>query len=177
MMKLVFPDITYKERAVEFIREFHEYGSYINGTGSLDRFLREYSYEEWLKKLIRDMDIANIPDGKVPALTYFFVREEDERIVGMVNIRLAMNDRIRNEAGHIGYCIRPAERRRGYGMELLSKALRVCDVIGIREVLVSCDKENAGSAGVIKNCGGVLLWEEWSDTYEAVIQMYAISRG
>ena len=175
-MKLVFPTMAYKDKAIDYIREFHEYGSEINGTGSLDRFLRESTYEAWLQKVILSMDIANIPASKVPALTYFYVREEDDRIVGMVNIRLAMNDFIRSEAGHIGYSIRPSERLRHYGTQLLDTAMKVCDVIGIKEVLVSCDKGNTASAGVIRNCGGVLKHEFYSETYKRILQMYGIKR-
>ena len=175
-MRLVFPDISYKEKAIDYIREFHEYGSEINGSGSLDRFLREFSYEDWLKKILCDLDIANIPESKVPALTYFYVREEDGRIVGMVNIRLALNDFLRTEGGHIGYSVRPTERRRHYGTQMLSAALHVCDVIGIREILVSCDKDNLASSGVIKNCGGVMKHEAYSEKYDSMLQMYVITR-
>ena len=175
-MKLVFPDITYKDRAIGYIREFYEYGSQINGSGSLDRFLRESTYEEWLKKIKGDLDIANLPASKVPALTYFYVREEDDRIVGMVNIRLALNDYLQSEGGHIGYSIRPSERRRHYATKMLQDALKVCDRIGIEEVLVSCDKDNEASAGVIKNCGGILREETYSERDEKTVQMYVIRR-
>lgn len=174
-MKMVFPSIEYKEKAIEYINEFYEYGSEINGSGSLDRFLKESTYEEWLKKVIASMDIANVPDSKVPALTYFYVREEDDRIVGMVNIRLALNDFLRNECGHIGYSIRPTERRKHYATQMLKDALKVCDRIGIKEVLVSCEKDNIASAGVIKNCGGVLLRELYSETFKEDIHMYVIN--
>ena len=176
-MKLVFPTIAYKDKAIEYIREFHEYGSEVNGSGSLDRFLKESTYEEWLQKIVRDMDIANIPVSKVPALTYFYVREEDDRIVGTINIRLCLNDFLRNEGGHIGYAVRPTERRRHYATRMLKAALKVCDVIGIKEVLVSCDKENIASAGVIRNCGGVLKHESYSETYKTTLQMYGIKRS
>ncbi len=175
-MKMVFPHIAYKEKAIDYIREFYEYGSEINGTGSLDRYLKEHTYEDWLEKIIGDMDIANIPESRVPGLTYFYVREEDDRIVGMVNIRLALNDFLRNEGGHIGYSIRPTERRRHYATGMLSAALKVCDTIGIKEVLVSCDKENIASAGVIRNCGGVLLREAYSEVFDETLQMYVIKR-
>ena len=175
-MRLVFPNIAYRDKATEYIEEFYEYGSEINGTGGLDRFLRESSYEAWLEKLVRDMDIANVPENRVPGLTYFYVREADDRIVGMINIRLALNAFLRNEGGHIGYSVRPTERRRHYGTEMLKAALKVCDVIGIREVLVACDKENAASAGVIKNCGGVLRREFYSESFQETVQMYEIKR-
>lgn len=175
-MKMVFPVLAYKEKAIDYIKEFHEYGSEINGSGSLDRYLREHTYEDWLVKIAGDMDIANIPESKVPALTYFYVREEDDRIVGMINIRLALNDFLRNEGGHIGYAVRPTERRKHYATDMLSAALKVCERIGIKEVLVSCDKDNIASAGVIKNCGGVLKHELYSEKYEETLQMYAIRR-
>lgn len=174
VMKMVFPNIDYKQKAIDFINEFHAYGSEINGTGSLDRFLREASYEEWLKKIIEYIDIANIPKTKVPGLTYFYVREEDDTIVGMINIRLASNDFIRNEAGHIGYCVRPTERKKHYGTDILKEGLKVCRRIGIENVIVSCDKENIGSANVIKNCGGQLEAEFYSDTFGEVLQRYVI---
>ncbi len=175
-MRLVFPNITYKEKAIDYINEFNEYGSEVNGSGGLDDYLEGSTYEAWLEKVIRDMDIANIPESRVPALTYFYVREADERIVGMINIRLALNDFLRTEAGHIGYSVRPTERRKHYATEMLSAALKVCDVIGIREVLVSCDKSNPASAGVIRNCGGVLKSEAYSETFDEILQMYVIRR-
>ncbi|MBR6345022.1 MAG: GNAT family N-acetyltransferase [Lachnospiraceae bacterium] len=175
-MRFVFPTIDYKDKAIEYINEFYEYDSEINGSGSLDRFLKESTYERWLEKLVYAMDIANMQENKVPDLTYFYVRESDDRIVGMINIRLALNDFLRKEGGHIGYAVRPTERRKGFGTEMLAEGIKVCERIGIHEVLVSCDKENIASSGVIKNCGGVLKDEFYSRTYDEMLQMYIIKR-
>ena len=109
-------------------------------------------------------------------MTYFYVREEDDRIIGMINIRLALNDFLRKEGGHIGYCIRPTERRKHYATDMLKEALNVCDVVGINEVLLTCDKINVASANVIKNCGGELEAEFYSDTFQEEIQRYVIKR-
>ena len=175
-MKLVFPRMEYKEKAIEYIKEFYEYGSEVNGSGSLDRYLKEATYEEWLEKVIAQVDIANIPEDKVPSLTYFYVRETDDRIIGMINIRLALNDFLRKEGGHIGYSIRPTERRKRYATDMLEEGLRVLHTIGVREVYVSCDRENPASAGVIKNCGGTLKEEFYSEVFGETLQMYTIKR-
>lgn len=175
-MRLVFPTMAYKEKAIDYIREFREYGSEVNGSGSLDRYLEEATYEDWLQKLIDYIDIANIPAPKVPALTYFYVREEDDCIVGMCNIRLALNDFLRKEAGHIGYSVRPTERCKHYATNMLTDAMRVCDRVGIKEVLVSCDKENPASAKVITNNGGELIDEFYSEFFGETIQKYVIRR-
>lgn len=175
-MKLVFPKLSHKEAAIQYINEFYEYQSEINGSGGLDGYLKEATYEEWLEKVLADMDIANIQKPRVPALTYFYVREEDGRIVGMINIRLALNDFLRKEGGHIGYSIRPTERKKHYATNMLNDALAVCDTIGIREVLVTCDKTNPASAGVIQNCKGELEEEFYSETFGEIIQRYVIRR-
>lgn len=175
-MKLVFPTLEYKEKATEYIREFYEYNSEINGSGGLDRFLRESTYEEWLAKIRKDIDIANVEKPRVPALTYFYVREEDDRIVGMINIRLALSDFLREEGGHIGYSVRPTERRKHYATDMLKAGVEVLNTIGINEVLVSCDKENLASSGTILNNGGRLIKEKYSETFKEMIQMYAVTK-
>ena len=176
MFKLDLPTMAYKEKAMEFIDEFKEYNSEINGSGALEGYLEDSTYEEWLKKVLKDIDIANVEKPRVPALTYFYVREEDDRIVGMINLRLALNDFLRTEGGHIGYCIRPTERRKHYATEMLAQALEIYDTMGIKEVLLGCDKDNEASAGVIKNCGGELIEELYSETFQAEIQRYVIRR-
>ena len=175
-MKLVFPTPEYKEKATEYIQEFCEYNSEINGSGALDRFLRESTYEEWLVKIRKDIDIANVEKPRVPALTYFYVREEDDRIVGMINIRLALSDFLREEGGHIGYSVRPTERRKHYATDMLKAGVEVLNTIGINEVLVSCDKENLASSGTILNNGGRLIKEKYSETFKEMIQMYAVTK-
>lgn len=174
MMKLVFPNISYKEKAIAFINEFYTYDSEINGSGGLYKFLKKATYEEWLAKLVKDMDIANLPMQKVPSLTYFYVRESDDEIVGMINIRLTLNDAWKKEGGHIGYSIRPTERKKHYATAMLGDGLMVLQRLGTKEVIITCDKSNIGSAKVAQNCGGELDAEFYSDTYGEVIQRYII---
>lgn len=169
---LVFPTKEYKEKALEYINEFNQYKSEINGTGGLDRYI---DYNEWLLKLKRDLEIANIPEERVPAHTYFFIRELDNRIIGMINIRHSLNDFLLKEGGHIGYSIRPSEREKGYGTLLLSLGLHKCRELAMDKVLITCDKINVGSAKIIQNNNGVLENEIYSETFSKVIQRYWIN--
>ena len=173
-MRFVFPCEEYEQKARDFIQELRDYSSEIHGTGGLDDFLDKYTYSEWLTKTLHDIDIVNIPEGRVPALTYFYVREEDDKIVGMINIRLALNDFLRAEGGHIGYCVRPTERGKGYATAMLCEAIKRCRTIGMSDFLITCDKENHASSGVIKSCGGILEAEFYSETFKETIQRYLI---
>ncbi len=173
-IRLVLPAMEHRERAVDYIREFQEHASNVHGSGSLDRFLRESTYEAWLDKLKGDTDIANMPEGRVAALTYFCIRERDQRIVGMVNIRLMSSEFIVTEAGHVGYSVRPTERRRHYATRMLRSAVRVCRAVGIGDVVVTCEAGNDASAGTIMKCGGTLDAEFYSERFGEVVQRYVI---
>lgn len=175
-MKLVFPTKAHEAQAKDFYAEFVDYLSETAGTGSLNHYLQDSTYDAWLEERVWGvLDVANLPEGKVPALTYFCVREEDEKIVGMINIRPTANEFLRSEAGHIGYCIRPTERRKGYGTQMLRLGLEVCRRVDIHRVVISCDKLNPASAGVIKNCGGVLDAEFYSEAFKEILQRYVIT--
>ena len=158
-MKLVYPTKEYEEGAFEFIQEFKDYKSEINGTGGLDRY---DNYDEWLLK------------DRLPASTFFFVRTSDNIIVGMINIRHELNDFLFNEGGHIGYSIRPTERKKGYATLMLKLGLEKCKELNIHKVLITCDKINAASAKVIQNNNGILENEIYSDTFSEIIQRYWI---
>lgn len=170
-MKFVFPCMEFEEQAKEYINEFN--GLNIHGSGGLDRYLQEFDYEKWIKKVQKDIDIANVPTEWVPSLTYFYVDDLD-RIVGMINIRLGLNDFLLKEGGHIGYSIRPSERRKGHGTNMLREALVFCTRVGLNRILITCDKINLASAGVAKNCGGRLENEFYSEHYKEIVQRYWI---
>ena len=50
----------------------------------------------------------------------------------------------------------PSERRKGYATQMLGLALEECRKIGIKKVLMVCDKDNIGSAKSIIRNGGIL---------------------
>lgn len=169
---LVCPTKAHEEDALAYIEEFRQLGSKLNGTGGLDRIS---DYDEWLRKLAQDLDLPNIPADKVPAHTYFLMREGEPRIYGMINIRHKLNDYLLREGGHIGYSIRPTERKKGLGALQLSLGMQKCRELGLSSVLVTCDKSNPGSAGVIRNNGGVLENEMPCKPDGELLQRYWIS--
>lgn len=171
-LRLVVPDISRKDEALSYIQEFLDYGSEINGVGSLDRYMNDY--EGWLEKL--EVDRTMEPnENRVPADTYFLVRESDDRIIGMINIRHCLNENLRLIGGHIGYSVRPTERRKGYNKVNLYLELLRCQELGIDEVLMDCDADNLGSARTMQALGGRLV-REWYEPniYKTVLQDYVI---
>ena len=75
--------------------------------------------------------------------------------MGMIDIRHELNEYLRTIGGHIGYGIRPTERKKGYASYLLKEALTKCKELHINQVLITCNEDNIGSAKVILNNGGI----------------------
>lgn len=90
--------------------------------------------------------------------------------VGFLNLRLTLNDFLREAGGHIGYCVRPAQRGKGMAKQALRQARRH----GIERLLVTCHSSNPASRRVILANGGVLedirngIERYWIDTAKAV---------
>lgn len=111
-----------------------------------------------------------LPDALVPAT--FLVADVDGTIVGRSSIRHRLNDRLRRDGGHIGYCVVAEHRRRGYATEILRQSLVIARAVGADRVLLTCDDGNVGSATVIERCGGVL--ESVIDVDDAPTRRYWI---
>jgi predicted acetyltransferase len=114
----------------------------------------ETTWTEYLKILADSRVGLNLPDRHVP--NTLLVTDVDGQIVGRVSIRHELNDFLRAEGGHIGYCVLPWYRRRGYATEILRQALIVARAIGIDQVLITCDDDNVASIAVIEANGGKL---------------------
>ena len=114
----------------------------------------DMSWAEYLAVLDADQRGELFTDDGVAAT--FLVAEAEGNIVGRASIRHTLNDFLAHEGGHIGYAVRPAFRRRGYATAILEQSLVIARVLGVTDVLVTCDNDNVGSAAVIERCGGVL---------------------
>lgn len=151
-IKLIKPAPQYKQAIIEYRDEFMNAGETIHGSGGLDRIS---SIEEWFQHCVDSENIDTLSEDRVPATQFLAVRESDDRLVGMIQIRHTLNAHLKLEGGHIGYSVRKSERRKGYATQMLRLALVACKGFGIKEALITCEPNNIGSAGVIKANGGV----------------------
>ena len=108
-MKFVFPGAAYEEKAKEFFRNSGLLVLHFTVGVVWTVFWRQALMGSGCRRFTR-IWILLISRRRVPAYTCFYVRERDGCLVGMISIRLALNDFLRKEGGHIGYCIRPSER-------------------------------------------------------------------
>jgi predicted acetyltransferase len=149
---LIRPTSEYASQIIEYRQEFLDAGDSMDGTGPLRRFENP---EEYIKICAEYEDTTTVPSHLVPATQFFFIRKSDNKLVGMIQIRHRFNDYLEKYAGHIGYSVRPSERRKGYAKEMLRMTLPFCREIGIDKVMITCVDGNSGSEKTILANGGV----------------------
>ena len=149
-VRLIEPTAFLEKEYNEMLSEWHHTGE------SLVPFILKYDSSDFEKliNLIKGFKKGiNIPDSFVPHSTFWLVNR-DNKILGVVNIRHSLTDSLRKDGGHIGYGIRPLERRMGYATRILKLALNEAKKLGITQALVTCDKDNIGSEKtILKNKG------------------------
>ncbi|WP_438317381.1 GNAT family N-acetyltransferase [Sporosarcina sp. FA9] len=145
-MRLVRPSNEWKKEHEDYMNEWDE----PRMTPSSFNLTGYKNYEAYLEAL----KIRESGDGKwVPSTNYFLV-DENNRVLAMVDIRHNLTDYLLNVGGHIGYGVRPIERRKGHATRILAEALKKCKELEIHKVLVTCNADNIGSAKtIVKNRG------------------------
>ena len=149
---LIRPTGEYASQIAEYRHEFLDAGDSMDGCGPLRRIVDP---EEYIKTCAEYEDKQTVPSHLVPATQLFLIRKSDNKLVGMLQVRHCFNDYLEKYAGHIGYSVRPSERRKGYAKEMLKMALSFCREIGLDKVLITCIDGNVGSEKTILNNGGI----------------------
>lgn len=154
MEKLVLkiPTRQFSDQIMSFRQELLQSGSSMDGCGSLRR---TENPEDWFREIESLSKKETLPASRVVSTQFLYVRERDDRLVGMIQIRHELNDYLKNYAGHIGYCVRPSERQKGYAKQMLHDCLSYCRKLGLTKVLVACIDSNEASRRTILANGGV----------------------
>lgn len=170
-MKLVEPTMEYSRQIQAYRKEFLDCGDSMDGTEGLRRY---EDPKDWIERLDSLKDPSKIPSNLVPASLYMYVREEDDKIVGMIDIRHYLNEHLAQFGGHIGYSVAPSERRKGYASQMLGLVLPKCRELGIEKVLITCIKGNEGSRRTILKNGGVYESTVYEKDEEIDLERYWI---
>ena len=151
---LEIPSIERKNEIIDYINELVLYNSDINGIEILAKILDGYTFEQALEYCLNlgNKEYAK-KVGKCQVRTFLLIRENDNRVVGALNIRLR---------------IRPTERKKGYNKINLYLGLIEAQKNNINNVKLVCEASNLGSVKTIEALGGILEQTD-IDPYDGVL--------
>lgn len=130
-----------EEMALEFLNANDEYP--FEGVSDLKKVL-EKSFEEFFNNLEVNKHIDEINPNWANQTTYVLA-DETGHIYGLANLRHELKGKLFEIGGHVGYGIRPSERKKGYATTQLGLILEKIDELGIEQALITCRENNIGS--------------------------------
>ena len=153
-LRLVEPSLEFREDFQEMAREYLAAGAQHPYNKARDEeALKDFA--GYIVKLLDQARGLQLPAGFVPCSTYWLVRD-GRAVVAESGLRHRLTEGLEHHGGHIGYRVRPSERRKGYGTLLCALTLEKARAMGLKRVLITCDADNAASARIIVKNGGRL---------------------
>jgi len=153
-LRLVKPDLYFFDAYNDMMREWCE-----SGTRIAPWFLDEpIASIDAFAKFVQMLDDCEhgILDKRFCSTTSYFVVNEEGRLIGAASLRHHLTVDGYNTWGHIGYGVRPSERRKGCATEILRLMLEEAKKRHFWRVLIGAYADNTGSCRVIEKCGGQL---------------------
>ncbi len=100
-------------------------------------------------------DKTKLKPTYVPSYDYFAV--DEDKLIGVIHIRVSLTPALMNYGGHIGYGVNPKYWKQGYGTQILKLGLeQYKNLIQEDDILITCDDDNIGSYKIIESNGGKL---------------------
>ena len=140
-LKLVKLSAAYKKQLFDLLDEW-----YATGEKIVPYAIRKADYHDF-DRYVSAIEGPGDGGETVPDSTFFCLDVERNIFVGAVNIRHSLNAGLLLYGRHIGDGVRPSERRKGIATQMIALALKECRKLGIRRVLMVCDKEGKHRLG------------------------------
>ncbi len=149
---LTEPEELYAEQIWAYRQAFIDCGSSMDGCGPLAKCKDPLHYISECRKCTA---AETLPEGLVLATQFLCIRKADNALVGMIQLRHYFNEYLSRFGGHIGYSVKPEERRKGYAAAMLGSILPYARELGLDKLLITCIDGNIGSEKTIRSNGGV----------------------
>ncbi|MFQ5661835.1 MAG: GNAT family N-acetyltransferase [Candidatus Paceibacteria bacterium] len=154
MLRLVLPSKKYIKGNIDYLKELYRKRE-LSKKELDDKIEERKNASAFFKKLKDNKNGINLEKGKVAHTVYWLVA--NKKYIGTLSLRKKLNKKLRIRGGNIGYAIRPSERKKGYGTEILRLGLLKARTQGFKRIRIDCRENNPASRKIIEANGGVFI--------------------
>lgn len=168
----VEPSMTYAAEISSYREEMLAAESSFDGCLSMKRMPDPKEYTEYCTEWANPNRV--LKENGARGTVLLCIRKADNKMVGCMQVHHILNEQMRNITGHVGYSVRPSERRKGYATQMLEKARDYLSSFGFSEICVSCLPENEASRRTILANGGEYIETVYLEADNVNLERYVI---
>lgn len=148
MLKLILPEEKYWSSMQEGVEELKKFPTPYDTMG-IKAGLNFDNFADYNLKCENSRLGVGLKEGWVKSTRLWLI--EDEKFIGVFDVRHSLTENLKKEGGNVAYYIIPSARRKGnayQGLKLCCKYAH--EVLGLKEILVTCNALNIASYKTIK---------------------------
>ena len=168
----VEPSMTYAKEISAYREEMLAAESSFDGCLSMKRMPDPKEYTEYCTEWANPSRV--LKENGARGTVLLCIRKADNKMVGCMQVHHVLNEQMRTITGHVGYSVRPSERRKGYATQMLKKAKDYLSSFGFSEIYVSCLPENEASRRTILANGGEYIETVYLEVDKVELERYRI---
>lgn len=168
----VEPSMTYAKEISAYREEMLAAQSSFDGCLSMKRMPDPKEYVDYCTEFANPARV--LKENGARGTVLLCIRKADNKMVGCMQVHHVLNEQMRNITGHVGYSVRPSERRKGYATQMLAKAKDYLSSFGFSEINASCLPENEASRRTILANGGEYIETVYLEADNVYLERYLI---
>lgn len=138
---------------LDILEMLREIGPGENGFMNDGSDLTDHEFPDWLRRHANSSRGIGLRPDRVPQTLFWLM--VDGHPVGVSKLRRYLIPQLRINGGHIGYCIRPTDRGKGYGNLILKLTLDEAREAHIPRAFITVHEGNEASRRVVLANGGI----------------------
>ena len=139
------PNILDDSKVMALQKEFFNTHCKFSGTCDLNLF---DNYIDWLAHTINQTRQTKFNNNS-NSIKYTYLANNNNELIGMVEIIVYYNPDSSQNHAHIVECIRPSCRRKGFGKPLIKKSIQECSFLGINKNNITYERNSKASTGTM----------------------------
>ena len=109
-----------------------------------------------LELRVKETSPYNPENDFVPQYKFEMVNSRAKKIMGIIDLRVGLTEKLKEFGGHIGYEVDKPFRGNNYAARSCKLLFPLIRQLGINPIVITCDPENIPSVRTIEALGGTL---------------------